>query len=117
MNTLNLRVAGVTFDGRQEIIGRLSGDEICQFRPEPENPYDANAIAIYVATPDGSEHVGYVPKDLAAQIAPFLDGESLIGNVSEITGGFVKFDGSIASYGLRVVVVLPNAPSDDDMPF
>lgn len=110
--TLLSKVAGVTFEGRQEIIDTMHGTEIIQLRPEPQNKYDENAIAVWVAFPPESgmeaAQVGYLPKEVAAKVAPHMDGEYFVGYVDEITGGFLKYDGSVASYGLIVRVELPN---------
>lgn len=38
--------------------------------PEPQNPHDHNAIAVYIA----GHHVGYVPADETASVAPLLCG-------------------------------------------
>ena len=35
---------------------------------EPENPHDANAVAVYI----GQRHVGYIPRELAAEVSPQL---------------------------------------------
>lgn len=112
MKTLYTKVAGVTFNGRQEMIERLHGTELCRLEPEPENLYDPNAIAVKIAMPPeaGGDilHVGYIPKELAAEIAPHLEGENLICEINEITGGFVKGNGDTASYGLWLKVEIPN---------
>ena len=43
---------------------------------EPDNPYDPNAIGIWVA--DGKNQIGYLPRDVAAQVAPRIrKGEQL----------------------------------------
>lgn len=106
------KVAGVTFEGRQEVIERMHGNEVVQLRPEPQNKYDANAIAVWVAFPPESgmeaAQIGYLPKEIAAQVVPHMDGENFIGEIDEITGGFFKYDGSQASYGVIVRVELPN---------
>jgi hypothetical protein len=36
--------------------------------PEPENPVDKNAIAVYVATNEVFEKVGYIPKELTCYL-------------------------------------------------
>lgn len=105
---LHTKVAGVTFDGRQALIAQLTGREPCRLLPEPGNPYDENAIAVMVVIAMGSVwHIGYVPKELAAQVAPFLDGESLMVTIAEITGGFELNDGDTAAYGVRIRIELP----------
>jgi len=105
---LHFKVRGVTFENRQENIAKLSGNEPIKIVPEPENPYDENALAVHVAYAGEIFHIGYVPKENAALLAPFLEGEALTGQIWRMTGGFVKFDGSLASYGVEVVVDLPD---------
>ena len=39
--------------------------------PDPENPYDSNAVAVWI---DGLHLVGHLPRDIAAQYAPRLEG-------------------------------------------
>lgn len=86
------KVAGVTYDGRQDIIATLCGDEPVQVRPpEPDNPHDPNALTIWAATAEGPKHVGYVPREAAEILAPKIDGESVIGRIVEITGGTSRY--------------------------
>ncbi len=113
-NFLYFKVRGVTFEGRQKIIAKLAVNEPARIVPEPTNAYDPNALAIHVATPDGVKHIGYVPKENAAELAPFLEGEPLTGQIVAITGGFVKFDGSVASYGVEVSFDLPEDTNPAD---
>jgi hypothetical protein len=61
-----IRVAGVTAENRQKILAALynhpmlNSTALCfDLVPEPENPYDPNAVAVYI----GKKYVvGYVPK-------------------------------------------------------
>lgn len=106
-NVWNIRVAGVTYENRQDILARLHTSDPCRLEPEPENPYDPNAIAVKVSHEGTIHHVGYVPKELAALIAPHLDSEALMVKIVEITGGFELQDGSQAAFGLRLQVELP----------
>lgn len=113
------RVAGVTFEGRQSHLARMHGAEPCRIVPEPDNPHDANALAVHVALSNGVQHVGYVPRDAAAQIAPMLEGEAVMIEIVEITGGFEMEHGERANLGLIMRVMLPIVESDetDDVPF
>lgn len=115
MSSLNFttKVVGVTHDNRQAIIAKLKGNEPCRIEPEPSNPYDPNALAVKVATPDGIQHVGYIPRDLAARIAPLLDGENLMVKIEAITGGFETRDGDVAAYGLIIRVKAEDHLPDD----
>jgi hypothetical protein len=104
---LNIRVAGVTFEGRQDKIARIHTRDAARIVPEPDNPFDANALAVHVAHAGEIYHIGYIPRDMAAKIAPWLDGESLMVRIAEITGGFVKEDGEVTNLGVRLEVEIP----------
>lgn len=114
---LNVRVAGVSFDGRQQKISLLTGNEPCRLQPEPENKFDPNAIAVLVAAEQTDPfdenagqliwHIGYLPKEIAAQVAPHLDGEPLLCRIAEITGGFELRNGDTAPLGVRLEIELP----------
>jgi hypothetical protein len=69
-----LRVAGVAGAGRHHATA-LASDTVAPGRPltlrrDPENPHDANAIAVENA--DGDQ-IGWVPAELAVELAPALD--------------------------------------------
>jgi len=101
------RIAGVTFEGRQEKIARLHGNEPCRIEPEPDNPYDPNALKVMIASDEGPTHVGYVPRNLAAEIAPHLEGEALMITFNRVTGGFEMWDGGTANLGLVISITFP----------
>lgn len=101
------KVAGVTFEGRQAHIAKLSGGEVCKIVPEPENAYDKNALAVHVAHGGTIYHVGYVPREIAALVAPHLSGESVLARVAEVTGGFETHEDDVAYLGLRIAVEFP----------
>jgi hypothetical protein len=67
-----LRVSGVA--GTQYRPGALESAALAPgsalaLRREPDNEHDANAIAVHA----GGEHVGFVPRELAAELAGELD--------------------------------------------
>jgi hypothetical protein len=69
-----LRVVGVAGAG-QHHAQALAGDDVAPGRPlvlrrDAGNPHDANAIAVHGA---GGEQVGWVPREVAAELAPSLD--------------------------------------------
>ena len=60
--------------GAQFRPGALDSDALApgcalELRRERNNPHDANAIAVHA----GGMHVGFVPRELAAELAPELD--------------------------------------------
>ncbi len=81
-----IKAAGVTFDGRQNIIKKLKIGDKLRFQPEPTNPYDYHAIRII--SEDG-ECVGYVPKERNEQIFQNMvyDRVGFKISVASITGG------------------------------
>jgi len=113
MRTLHTKVVGVSYEGRQSIIAMMYGDEVARIVPEPDNPFDANALAVYVAFPPerniGIKQVGYIARELAKEIAPALEGEAMMVSIAEVIGGFESHDGEFLNYGLRLTVQLPEA--------
>jgi HIRAN domain len=70
-----LRVVGVAGAGRHHADG-LASDAVApgsplELRRDRENEHDPNAIAVHPA--GGGEQVGWVPRELAEEIAPELD--------------------------------------------
>jgi hypothetical protein len=70
-----LRVAAVAGAARHH-AGALASDALAPGRPlvlrrDAANPHDANAIAVHPA--GGGEQAGWVPRELAEEIAPDLD--------------------------------------------
>lgn len=108
MKSMYIKVVGVTFEGRQLVLAEMSAGAPILLIPEPENQYDPNAIAVWTSGNPAALQIGYVPRELAAVIAPFLEGESMVARVYEMTGGFEKWDGSRASFGCVVCVQLPD---------
>jgi hypothetical protein len=70
-----MRVAGVAGAAahHQEAVGRedVGPGRALELRRDPANEHDPNAIAVYPA--GGGEQVGWVPRELAAELAPELD--------------------------------------------
>jgi len=80
MRTITSIVKGVTFadeesgQDRQAFIGTLPDEPfVLQPKLEPDNPYDANAIGLWVTreTGDGPQacRVGHISRDLSADLA------------------------------------------------
>ena len=97
------KVVGVTFEGRQAVVSTLqAGQELVVIR-EPNNPADVNAIAL--RTLSGAQ-VGFLRRQIAAHIAPNLDGGMRYqAFVSAVTGG-----GDGRSFGANIEV----SREDDD---
>jgi hypothetical protein len=78
-------VAGVTFEGRQELIKNLHIGESIKLIREFNNPYDINAIKV---VSENNSHIGYINRKLAEKIAPIMENnimtKELVGEVCSI---------------------------------
>ena len=83
---ITTKVVGVTFDGRQAVVAKLSVHEEIVLRREPTNPYDRNAIRVESLN---GKQIGYINRYMAASLAPTIDaiGEAIHGTVYELSGG------------------------------
>lgn len=113
-----VKVVGVTHDGRQDTIAKMSGDEDIILVAEPENPADKNAIAVHALIDNDSyHHVGYIPRHLAAELGGLLaTGQKVECRIRQISGGFELPSGETANYGIEIVVSFPDL-SDDGLAF
>ena len=104
---LETKVAGVTYGNRQRAIERLAmyAPEAVSIRLEREqsNDHDRNAVAVWAAVEGkGSYHMGYLPRALAAFIAPLMDaGKAVNALFREVRGGYESW----MSLGLRIEVI------------
>ena len=82
--SFHTKLAGVTFEGRQEVVARLGQGALLRLERQPDNEYDPNAIALFDAVGD---HVGFFNRRLAAALAPVIDrGAVFEVSVTEVTG-------------------------------
>jgi HIRAN domain len=76
--------------------------------PEPDNPYDPNAVAVYIA----GRKVGHLPRPAAQAFAPVgrrLAGQQQVGACSAtITGGWDRGDGDTGHFGVILDLAHPN---------
>jgi len=84
---ITTKIVGVTFEGRQEVVARLQQGDLVWLEPEPDNPYDHNAIRVCRSN---GEQIGYLNRNLAAKIIPyFLAYEYHVrGKVKLLIGGY-----------------------------
>ncbi len=100
------KLAGVTFEGRQEAVLRLAAGAPLRMERQPDNPYDSNACALFDAFGD---QLGFFNRRLAAALAPFVDaGVQYDVTVTDVTGGA---EGE--SYGVNVLVSRRDMAEED----
>lgn len=93
--SMTIRAAGTTFGNRQERLGFLKqfnpGDLSVTLEREPDNKYDNNAIQIVVHIHSLSRRtvIGYVPKELAQELAKVIDmGIQVKASLMQVIGGY-----------------------------
>lgn len=102
--TINTKVAGVSFGNRQKVLERLThyeADNISiSLEREASNQFDKNAVAVKVSVKDkGSYIIGYLDRRLASIIAPLIDyGKNIIAKFQEIRGKYQNYH----NYGMAV---------------
>ena len=97
--SFSFKVAGVTYENRQLLIAGLTKSSPISLKRDPHNPYDSNAIEVIIR---GGRSIGFVPKNIALNIAPLLDsGMIATVRIGEITGGVPNY-----SYGVMVTGVI-----------
>ena len=105
-DSLHTKIVGVTKrndcgEKIQDILEEISDfaeGKLLELEHEEDNPYDKNAIKVFYS----NEHIGYINRELASEIAPLVDQEQIEAEICQITGG----DG--LSYGCNILLrVLP----------
>lgn len=95
-----LRVVGVThrendpFEFERTVAGHdkntTTYDMQYHLKPEPENPYDKNAVAVYVEKRDGSEHqIGYVGRKFL-EVHPITEEQTVDGTMIDFSNGHLN---------------------------
>lgn len=94
VGVIRTKVSGVSFGRRQEALEHLEGyspaDISVHLLRDRKNAHDSHAVAVIAEVKNkGAFHIGYVPKALAALLAPLMDAGAAIGSRFEnVTGGF-----------------------------
>lgn len=86
LSSFYLKAAGVTHDGRQEVIKGLKTGEEVILQPDPTNPYDNHAVKIL--TTEGKS-LGFIPKEHNSTIFSDLINRKYVYHVTvaAVTGG------------------------------
>ncbi|MBV8344639.1 MAG: DEAD/DEAH box helicase [Candidatus Eremiobacteraeota bacterium] len=85
------KIAGVSFEGRQDVIAGLRAGAELELRREPRNPHDPNAIAVAY----GNLQLGFFNRRIAAHLAPLIDaGARYRAHIASLTGGADPSTGS-----------------------
>jgi len=96
-----IKLSGVTFEGRQEIISKLKLDEKIYLKRNPLNEYDKYAIKVFTRYEEKNIQIGWIPKSIAKIISPEIDaGVKWSGKINKIIGGNDK------NYGILIKIFI-----------
>ncbi len=109
---INSYIAGVSFENRQEIINKLRIGDTLKVTRDYENQFDPNALGVYTREYDS---VGYIPKDLAAEIAPIFDEFSSVPALAVVMPAkIIKIEqNELGLLGLQVSFNLPTKEDEE----
>jgi len=116
-------IQGIIYHKNYEVImKRLEVETQVILKPEPDNPYDCNAIAVYL----DNERIGYVAKKDIPAIMPCISDEGTIAVVDKIAEKFIgiyvrptfAYLGKRKNYNLPELTfaVYTNGVDDDEFP-
>lgn len=101
----NSKIVGVTFEGRQDVLAVLKGDEMIRVRREADNKFDKLAVAVDVLFGEDWSPVGYIAKDKNAKLAAHLDaGGEVDISIASLTGGEIGKDGEQKNRGMNIAI-------------
>lgn len=106
-------VAGARF--YPEGIAALGADPVgkpLKLVPEPENPHDANAVAVVVPTARGDGKVGYIPRTFAREMRVVLSGLERIADAVDVRCEVISCEesGPYVNLNGRLIVEVPEGP-------
>lgn len=90
----NIHLAGVSFEGRQDVIPNLFDGTDVKLVRDPKNAYDKNAIKVFTVCDKEEVQIGWIPKNIAQVIAAEMDaGIDWAGKINKIIGGETQTKG------------------------
>ena len=101
------RVAGVTFEGRQDVIAQVEKQTPVRLVRDRRNEHDFYAVEVQVNLDGEWRQAGFIPNPMCRMISKNLDNGTKLGaSVHRVTGGMVsEFTGENLNYGLEINVV------------
>jgi len=104
------RLAGVTFDSRQQYIEQVEADTPIKLERDRRNKFDFHAVGVWANThSDNWVHVGFIPRAMSKLISRSLDnGVQLVATVHRRTGGMLNEEtNEKLHYGLEIKLTPP----------
>ena len=104
------RVAGVTFEGRQDHLAVMGPGTGVKLERDRRNPYDFNAVKVLAHLGSDWVHVGFIPSTMSKLVSKSLDnGVKLSAAVHRLSGGMVDAQtGNNLNFGLEIKITPPS---------
>ena len=108
LRTIRTKAAGVSFCIRQALLSRLcrygAEDINISLVHERTNAYDRSAVMVIAGVRGkGAAQIGYLPRELAAAVAPLLDkGKAVKAFFEKVTGGHEYG----LNYGMNIAIAV-----------
>ena len=101
------RVAGVTFDNRQDVVAAVKKETPVRLVRDRRNEHDFYAVEVHVELDGEWKQAGFIPNPMCRLVSHTIDnGVQLAASVHRVTGGMVsEFTGENLNYGLEINVV------------
>ena len=103
------RVAGVTFEGRQDHLAEMGPRTGVKLERDRRNPYDFNAVKVLARLDSDWVHVGFIPSTMSKLVSKSIDnGVQLSAAVHRLSGGMVDAQtGNSLNFGLEIRITPP----------
>jgi len=94
MKQYTVKVAGVSLENRQAYVALVRAEDEVHLRWDPHNEHDPNAVQVWWS----DKHIGFLPKEVAAEVAPIIIHQIIFAKVAKTLGGTRE----CPTYGLRI---------------
>ena len=101
------RVAGVTFEDRQEVLALVDEGTPVKLIRDRRNEYDFYAVGVWVEIEGVWKQAGFIPNPMCKKVSKSMDnGVKFSSSVHRVKGGMKSdYTGELLNYGLEVNVV------------
>jgi len=101
------RVAGVSFEGRQDLLKKLKKTTPIKVLRDRKNKHDFYAVKVMAKLKGKWEHIGFLPRKMAFSVSKNMDkGVSYTAKVHRISGGGTsEYTGEELFFGLDIKIL------------
>ena len=98
------RVAGPMYNGRQELIKKMTDKTPLFLERDPSNPFDENAIKVLGLVEGEKQQIGFLHREFAEKFAPMMDAGDMVGieNHAITREEYGEWDGYVWIHGEQV---------------